>query len=143
MRIPGADYTLSSDGFFQLAQLPRRVAIVGAGYIAVELAGMLRGLGAEVALLIRHDRPLRTFDETVATVLEEEMEASGVEVHKYTEVCIRGCVLPMYCACFACSINRLPSPHTSTTTFRSRPSRRRYPPTTPASPKRPTTTASP
>jgi glutathione reductase (NADPH) len=52
--MPGAEHGISSDGFFELNERPARVAVVGAGYIAVELAGIFRGLGSETALYIRH-----------------------------------------------------------------------------------------
>ena len=60
--VPGAELGITSDGFFELERLPRRVAVVGSGYVAVELAGVLRALGSEVTLCIRHDALLRHFD---------------------------------------------------------------------------------
>jgi glutathione reductase (NADPH) len=71
---------LTSDGFFALEALPKRVLIVGAGYIAVELAGILRALGAEVTLVMRHERPLRGFDAMLGDGLREALEKSGVHV---------------------------------------------------------------
>ncbi|KAG8705342.1 Glutathione reductase, partial [Ceratobasidium sp. 395] len=55
-KIPGASLGITSDGFFELDHLPKRVAVVGAGYIAVELAGILNTLGSETHLLIRYDK---------------------------------------------------------------------------------------
>jgi glutathione reductase (NADPH) len=78
--VPGAELGISSDGFFELEQLPRRVAVVGSGYIAVELAGVLRALGSEVKLCIRHDALLRHFDSLLGEKLLAAMRASGVEV---------------------------------------------------------------
>lgn len=60
--LPGAELGLVSDDFFELEQLPERVAMVGSGYVAVELAGVLGALGAEVTLLARHASVLRSFD---------------------------------------------------------------------------------
>lgn len=80
--VAGTEYTLSSDGFFELEQLPKKVAVVGAGYIAVEIAGVLKALGSDVSLFIRHDRPLRTFDEMISQNLVECMEADGIRVVK-------------------------------------------------------------
>ncbi|NWV82725.1 GSHR protein, partial [Dasyornis broadbenti] len=54
--IPGASLGMTSDGFFDLVELPRRSVIVGAGYIAVEIAGILSTLGSKSSLLIRHDK---------------------------------------------------------------------------------------
>ncbi|HEX2672431.1 MAG TPA: glutathione-disulfide reductase [Polyangiaceae bacterium] len=78
--IPGAALGSSSDGFFALRNLPRSALIVGAGYIAVELAGVLRGLGCEVTLAMRHERPLRGFDAMLGDALREALENSGVHV---------------------------------------------------------------
>lgn len=76
--VPGADLGLTSDGFFALEQCPRRVAIVGAGYVAVELAGVLRALGAEVTLYSRTDGVLRSFDPMLGEALCAHMEADGI-----------------------------------------------------------------
>jgi len=78
--LPGAELGEISDGFFALEALPKRVLIVGAGYIAVELAGVLRGLGSEVTLAMRHDRPLRGFDIMLGDALRHALENSGVHV---------------------------------------------------------------
>lgn len=78
--IPGASLGISSDGFFALASRPDNVAIVGAGYIAVELAGVLRALGAEVTLFIRHDTVLRNFDPFIRDLLMLAMEKDGIRV---------------------------------------------------------------
>ncbi|KAA1459817.1 FAD-dependent oxidoreductase, partial [Escherichia coli] len=60
--IPGAEYGIDSDGFFALEEMPKRVAVVGAGYIAVEIAGVLHALGSETHLFVRQHAPLRSFD---------------------------------------------------------------------------------
>jgi len=78
--ITGAELGIDSDGFFMLEELPKRVVIVGSGYIAVELAGVLRALGAEVSLVIRGDRILRKFDAEVASVLMDEMKNAGINI---------------------------------------------------------------
>jgi len=78
--IPGAELGESSDGFFALTELPRSALIVGAGYIAVELAGVLRGLGCDVTIAMRNDRPLRGFDAMLGDALREALEQSGVHV---------------------------------------------------------------
>ncbi|HEV7489297.1 MAG TPA: FAD-dependent oxidoreductase, partial [Rhodanobacteraceae bacterium] len=62
LAIPGGDLGIDSDGFFALRALPRRVAIVGGGYIAVELAGVLHALGASVSVFVRGETLLRGFD---------------------------------------------------------------------------------
>ena len=78
--IEGASLGLTSDDFFDLEELPERVAIVGGGYIAVELAGVLQGLGAKVTLIMRGQRPLRTFETMVGDALLEELGEHGVSV---------------------------------------------------------------
>lgn len=78
--IPGAEYGITSDGFFALEALPRRVAIVGSGYIAVELAGVLNTLGSEVSLLLRRQHLLGRFDAMLREGLMEQMQEDGVHL---------------------------------------------------------------
>jgi len=82
----GGDLCIDSDGVFELSKLPKRVAIIGAGYIAVEFAGVFRGLGSEVTMLVRGGSLLRHFDSFVTTALEEEMRADGVNILIHTHV---------------------------------------------------------
>lgn len=84
--LPGAELGITSDGFFELTELPRRVAVVGAGYIAVELAGMLNALGADVTLLLRRETLLRGFDAMLRESLMEEMLNAGVNILAGTQV---------------------------------------------------------
>ncbi len=84
--IPGAEYMLTSDGFFALKQQPQRVAVIGAGYIAVELAGLLNGLGSEVSLLLRKDHFLSSFDAMLRETLMEEMINAGVNIMPRTSI---------------------------------------------------------
>ncbi|MDZ7747470.1 MAG: glutathione-disulfide reductase [Halofilum sp. (in: g-proteobacteria)] len=84
--VPGAELGITSDGFFELGQCPRRVAVVGAGYIAVELAGMLRALGAQVHLVIRRESALRAFDADLQDALMETMRADGIDVLTHATV---------------------------------------------------------
>jgi glutathione reductase (NADPH) len=79
--IPGAELGLISDDLFTLPAMPKRVAILGSGYIAVEFAGLLRGLGAEVDLVYRASLPLRGFDEDIRTALAEAMMAQGIRLN--------------------------------------------------------------
>lgn len=79
--IPGAQYGIDSDGFFALEAMPRRVAVVGAGYIAVEIAGVLNALGAQTHLFVRKHAPLRTFDPLIVDTLVEIMQAEGPTLH--------------------------------------------------------------
>lgn len=78
--LPGAKQGISSDGFFELAQLPASVALVGSGYVAAELSGVFAALGAEVTVLIRHDRMLRDFDEMLSFALMKAMRDDGVKI---------------------------------------------------------------
>ena len=77
---PGAEYVIDSNGFFELENQPKKVAVIGAGYIAVELAGVLNGLGSETLLFCRHDRVLRSFDTMLSTQLMKEMSKHGPTV---------------------------------------------------------------
>jgi len=74
-RLPGAELGITSDGFFELPACPARVAVVGGGYIAVELSGIFAGLGAATTLALRAGTPLRAFDpmigETTLAMLRE------------------------------------------------------------------------
>ena len=81
--IPGAELGGSSDDVFAWEQLPESVAILGAGYIAVELAGVLHALGVKTDLFVRHDRPLRGFDSYVVEGLVNEMEKTGLPLHTH------------------------------------------------------------
>ncbi|KAG5350913.1 hypothetical protein C0989_008811 [Termitomyces sp. Mn162] len=85
-QIPGASLGIDSDGFFELEEQPRRVAVVGAGYIAVELAGIFHTLGSETHLIIRGETVLRTFDQTLQETLTPWMEKTGVKIHKQSNV---------------------------------------------------------
>ena len=78
--VQGAELGITSDGFFELDKLPRRVAVVGSGYIAVELSGVLHALGSEVTLFARGDRVLRHFDALLGDKLMAAMRGSGIEV---------------------------------------------------------------
>lgn len=81
--IPGSEYGITSDGFFELDEVPKRTAVIGAGYIAVEVAGVLNALGSDTHLFVRKDRPLRTFDKDIIDVLVDEMAKSGPTLHMH------------------------------------------------------------
>jgi glutathione reductase (NADPH) len=78
--VPGAELGLSSDGFFELESRPERVAVVGGGYIAVELACVFGALGSDVTLFLRGQRLLAGFDELLSSTLANEMAASGISL---------------------------------------------------------------
>lgn len=84
--IPGAELGIDSDGFFALTEQPKRVAVVGAGYIAVEIAGVMNALGSETHLLVRRDKPLRSFDTMLSDTLTQLMQQQGVLLHSHSEV---------------------------------------------------------
>lgn len=81
--VKGAEYGVTSNEVFALKKLPKRIAVVGAGYIAVELAGVFNGLGADTHLFVRRDRPLRTFDKDIVSTLVEVMEKEGPTLHTH------------------------------------------------------------
>ena len=78
--IPGAELGITSDGFFALEQQPRRVLIAGSGYVAVELAGVLNGLGSETKVIVRKNGVLRGFDKMLSSELIDTMRKSGIEI---------------------------------------------------------------
>ena len=84
--IAGREHTIDSDGFFALEEQPKRVAVVGAGYIAVELSGVFNGLGSKVDLYVRQDAALKKFDSMLVTMLDEEMRKSGINVVNHSKV---------------------------------------------------------
>ena len=79
--IPGAGLGLVSDDFFNLCAAPGRVAIIGAGYIAVELASVLQALGSQVELFVRGQRLLESFDSELAEELVENLRQHGIHCH--------------------------------------------------------------
>ncbi len=83
---PGKEHVITSDDFFTLREQPGRIAIVGAGYIAVELAGLLNGLGSEVSLLLRKEHFLSSFDAMLRETLMEEMLNAGVNIMPRTSI---------------------------------------------------------
>jgi len=82
--IEGAEYGIDSDGFFALTEQPKSVAVIGAGYIAVELAGVLHALGTESHLLVRKEKPLRAFDDMLSDTLVEQMAKHGLTLHNHS-----------------------------------------------------------
>ena len=79
--VEGIEHAITSDGFFELKEQPREVAVIGSGYIACELAGILQALGTRVHLVFRAELPLRGFDGDLRRELDAAMRASGMEVH--------------------------------------------------------------
>jgi glutathione reductase (NADPH) len=79
-RIPGAELGITSDGFFDLEALPKRVMVAGGGYIAVELSGIFAGLGAQTTLALRGAMPLRTFDPMIGETSLAMLRQAGVTV---------------------------------------------------------------
>ncbi len=78
--IPGIEHTLVSDDMFTLPEQPQRIVILGAGYIGVEFACIMKGLGSEVTQIIRRDRILRGFDDDIRTIIQESMIHHGIRI---------------------------------------------------------------
>jgi glutathione reductase (NADPH) len=90
-QLPGAELGITSDGFFALEARPARVAVIGSGYIACELAASFHELGSEVELFTRKDRLLTHFDAMLGKSLMREMRAAGITIHEHVEVgAVRG-----------------------------------------------------
>ena len=82
----GHDMVVSSDSMFDLEPFPRRLLVVGGGYIACEFASIFNGLGSKVTQLYRGPRVLRGFDDDVRAFIEQEMRKHGVELHTSADV---------------------------------------------------------
>ncbi len=79
--VPGAELGVDSDGFFELEQQPRKVAVIGSGYISVELGGVLQALGSEVHIFARKDSVLRSFDDMLQKAAITALQSDGVAMH--------------------------------------------------------------
>jgi glutathione reductase (NADPH) len=84
--LPGVEHVISSNEALDLKERPKRIVIVGGGYIAVEFAGIFHGFGSEVIEIIRADKLLRGFDEDLRFYLGEEMKVRGVDVRSGTQI---------------------------------------------------------
>src|SRR5580700_11919721 len=84
--IPGIEHVISSNEALDLPQLPRKIVIVGGGYIAVEFAGIFQNLGVQVVELIRREELLYGFDDDLRVSLALEMRGRGIEIHARTQV---------------------------------------------------------
>jgi glutathione reductase (NADPH) len=84
--VPGAELGITSDGFFELTEQPKRVAVIGGGYIGVELAGVLQALGSQVTVVALENRVLELFDPMISEVLMTEMEKQGIELRMSFQV---------------------------------------------------------
>ncbi|KAM8932669.1 glutathione reductase, mitochondrial isoform 1-T1 [Lycaon pictus] len=93
-QIPGASLGITSDGFFQLEELPGRSVIVGAGYIAVEIAGILSALGSKTSLMIRHDKGIQT-DDKGHIIVDEFQNTSVKGIYAVGDVCGKALLTPV------------------------------------------------
>ncbi len=84
--IPGKEHVVDSNGIFDLPEFPRRLAVAGGGYIAVEFAGIFHGLGAEVSQLVRSDKLLNGFDRQIADFAAGQIQQNGVDIRFNTEI---------------------------------------------------------
>jgi len=78
--VPGKELGMTSDGFFEMTVQPKSVLVLGAGYIAVEFAGMLQAMGSDVTLAVRKESFLREFDSMLQEKLMEEMLSEGMTI---------------------------------------------------------------
>ena len=85
--IEGSHHLIDSDGFFALDKQPQKVAIIGSGYIGVELAGILNSLGSETHLLMRGPRPLSRFENMLGENLHKIMQQQGIHIHPNHQAC--------------------------------------------------------
>jgi glutathione reductase (NADPH) len=85
-QVPGIEHAITSNEALDLEEMPKRIAVVGGGYIAVEFAGIFRSCGAEVTEIIRADKILRGFDEDVRDTLTESLQARGITIRNKSTV---------------------------------------------------------
>ena len=83
---PGSEFVISSDQVFFLSEIPKTMVIVGGGYIAVEFAGIMNGLGVETHLVYRGDKLLKHFDHATSDFVAHEMQKKGITIHYNTNV---------------------------------------------------------
>ena len=83
---PGSQHAVSSNEMFSLDKLPKTAVVVGGGYIAVEFAGILNGLGVETHLVYRGPQLLKSFDREMSDKVKEGMQAKGVNIHLNTQI---------------------------------------------------------
>lgn len=83
---PGSEHAVSSNEMFFLEQLPKTAVIVGGGYIAVEFAGILNGLGVETHLVYRGSNLLKSFDREMSDKITAGMRDKGVNIHLETQI---------------------------------------------------------
>ncbi len=84
--IPGIEHTISSDGMFELTEQPKRMVILGGGYIGCEFAGVMNGLGTEVTMVIRKEQILNGFDEDLRDELHEALQKEGIKIFNSSEI---------------------------------------------------------
>jgi len=82
--IEGIEHAVDSNAIFDLEEFPKTITVLGSGYIAVEFASIFNGLGAEVHLICRGDRVLRTFDNEIAYELTRQLQEKGIHIHSNT-----------------------------------------------------------
>jgi glutathione reductase (NADPH) len=87
LETPGIEHVITSDDALEnLAEKPARMAVLGAGYIGLELASIFCGLGVQTALIFRRDLPLRGFDDDLRAFLKDQLQARGMDVRPKTEI---------------------------------------------------------
>ena len=84
--VPGGELAISSNEVFDLAEFPRRLVVIGGGYIACEFASIFHGLGAAVTQLYRGDQVLRGFDDDVRAFVADEMRKKGVDLRTHVQM---------------------------------------------------------
>lgn len=84
--IEGAELGITSDDFFELENTPKKAVIVGGGYIGVEIAGILNAHDTDTTIMVRRDKPLMEFDETISDALVEFMEMTNLKIMNHTNI---------------------------------------------------------
>ncbi|MFV8753871.1 glutathione-disulfide reductase [Nannocystaceae bacterium ST9] len=85
-KTPGIEHAISSNEALELPELPRRITVVGGGYIGVEFAGIFNAAGSQVTLIVRSDNVLRGFDLEIRERLGDQLRARGIDLRTETQV---------------------------------------------------------
>ncbi|KAI9488204.1 glutathione-disulfide reductase [Zychaea mexicana] len=117
--VPGAELGIDSDGFFALEHQPKRVAVVGTGYIGIEIAGIFNELGSTVTVYSRSKQILRKFDPVIHENMLEEMQKSGIGFVQDADVtalektengiCVKSNQAPVEVDCVLWAVGRVPN----------------------------------
>ena len=101
----GVEHCINSDGILELDEVPKRLGIIGGGYIGVEFGGMFNNLGSEVNFFIRGEKLLRGFDEEIRDKLHEEYGKQGIKINNGCDIAYCHYVHKLTCLLVVVALN--------------------------------------